>query len=104
MTITVKDQSRDLIVPPRVRRQAGIKPGDRLEFKASRGVITIVAKPDNAADEYTREQRRLIDARLAQARNGPYYGPFASADKTITFLAQEIKARKAKRSKATSGR
>ena len=104
MTITVKDKSKDLIVPPSVRRQAGIKAGDQLEFKVSRGVITIVAKPDNAADDYTPEQRRLIDARLAQARKGPYYGPFASADKAITFLAQEIKVRKAKRSKATSVR
>ena len=102
MAITAKDKSGDLIVPPSVRRQAGIKAGDRLEFKVSRGVITIVAKPDSAVGDYSPEQRRVIDARLAEARKGPYYGPFASADKAISFLAQEIKARRAKQRKATS--
>ena len=60
MTITVKNET-DLVVPPSVRRKAGIKAGDQLEIKASRGVITIVTKPGSAADEYTPEQRRLID-------------------------------------------
>ena len=59
MTITVKNEA-DLVVPPSVRRKAGIKAGDQLEIKASRGVITIVTKPGSTADEYTPEQRRLI--------------------------------------------
>jgi bifunctional DNA-binding transcriptional regulator/antitoxin component of YhaV-PrlF toxin-antitoxin module len=33
----------ELVVPPGVRRRAGIKAGDQIEFKASRGVITISA-------------------------------------------------------------
>jgi bifunctional DNA-binding transcriptional regulator/antitoxin component of YhaV-PrlF toxin-antitoxin module len=41
MTVTVKSISTGLVVPPSVRRQAGIKAGDRLEFKVSDGVITI---------------------------------------------------------------
>jgi bifunctional DNA-binding transcriptional regulator/antitoxin component of YhaV-PrlF toxin-antitoxin module len=33
----------ELVVPQSVRRRAGIKPGDELEFTASEGVITIRA-------------------------------------------------------------
>jgi bifunctional DNA-binding transcriptional regulator/antitoxin component of YhaV-PrlF toxin-antitoxin module len=42
MTITVKNQDR-LVVPPSVQRKAGIKAGDRLEFRVSAGVITITS-------------------------------------------------------------
>src|SRR5205823_4900996 len=66
MTITVKNKT-DLVVPAAVRRRAGIKPGDQLEFKVSGGVITIVPKLPSANDEYTPEQRRIIDARLAES-------------------------------------
>ena len=44
MTITVKNKT-SLVVPPSVRRRAGIKPGDRLEFKVSGGIINIIPKP-----------------------------------------------------------
>jgi bifunctional DNA-binding transcriptional regulator/antitoxin component of YhaV-PrlF toxin-antitoxin module len=40
MTVTVKNKDH-LLVPPNVQRQAGIKAGDRLEFKVSGQVITI---------------------------------------------------------------
>ncbi|MDP8982441.1 MAG: AbrB/MazE/SpoVT family DNA-binding domain-containing protein [Acidobacteriota bacterium] len=95
MTITVKNET-DLVVPPSVRRKAGIKAGDRLEIKASRGVITIVTKPDSAAQEYTPEQRRVIDRGIAQGledvRKGRVYGPF-SAPEAARFLRAELKAR-----------
>ena len=46
MTVTVKNNTAELVVPASVRRQASIKAGDRLEFKASRGTITItVSQP-----------------------------------------------------------
>ncbi len=41
MTVTVKNNTAELVVPASVRRQASIKAGDRLEFKASPGTITI---------------------------------------------------------------
>ena len=45
MTVTVKNET-GLVVPPSVQRQAGIRPGDRLEFRVSSGTITITpAKP-----------------------------------------------------------
>lgn len=46
MSVTVKNNTARLVVPASVRRQASIKAGDQLEFKASRGSITItVSQP-----------------------------------------------------------
>lgn len=41
MTVTVNNKT-GLPVPPSVQRRAGIKDGDRLEFKVSSPTITIV--------------------------------------------------------------
>ncbi len=38
--------------------------------------------------------RRAIDARLAEARKGPYYGPFDTANEAVKFLRKEIRARR----------
>jgi len=48
MTATVKNNRVGLVVPPSVRRQAGIKAGDRLEFKVSGGIINIIPKLPSA--------------------------------------------------------
>ena len=92
MTVTVKSKAQ-LVVPPSVRRQAGIKAGDRLEFKVSGGIINIIPELPSADDEYTPEQRRVIDARLKGARKGPYHGPFETADDALKFLHKEIRSR-----------
>jgi AbrB family looped-hinge helix DNA binding protein len=96
MTVIVKNK-QELVVPQSVRRQAGIKSGDRLEFRVSGGIINIIPELPTADDEYTPAQRRVIDARLAEAQEGPYHGPFTTADAAITFLKREIRARKIKR-------
>ncbi len=70
MTVTVKSKTAGLIVPPSIRRQAGIRAGDRLEFKVSSRKITIVAKPPVEADEYTPAQRRVIDREIANWAGG----------------------------------
>ena len=100
MTVTVKNKT-PLVVPDAVRRKAGLKSGDEIEFKVSGGVINIVPKLPSADDEYTSEQRRVIDARLVEARKGPYYGPFETADEAVKFLRREIRRRKAARPKTT---
>jgi AbrB family looped-hinge helix DNA binding protein len=93
MTITVEDKT-GLVAPASVRRRAGLKSGDQVEFKVSGGVITIIPKLPAADDEYTPAQRRAIDRRLAAARKGPYYGPFETVDEAIAFLRKEVKHRK----------
>ena len=96
MTVTVNNK-KELVVPQSVRRQAGIRSGDRLEFKVSGGIINIIPELPSADGDYTPSQRKVVDARLAKARKGPYHGPFNSADDAIGFLKKEIRIRKVKR-------
>ena len=76
-----------------MQRQAGIKAGDRLEFKVSGGIINIIPKLPAADDEYTDEQRRIIDAQLDEAEKGPSYGPFDTAKEMIAHMKGELKKR-----------
>ncbi len=98
MTTTVKTKT-PLTVPQAVRRQAGFKAGDIVEFKAAGGVITILPKLPTADDEYTPDQRRIIDARLAEAEKGPYYGPFKDGAEVAAFLRKRQKSVKPAKSK-----
>ncbi len=92
MTSIVKNKT-GLTIPARVQHQAGFKAGDVVEFRVSGGVITILPKLSNADDEYTPEQRRIIDAQLDEAEKGPFHGPFNSADEMIADLKGRLKKR-----------
>ena len=89
MTVIVKDKG-DLIVPTAVRRQAGIKAGDRLEFKVSGGVITIVLTLPSDTEELTPEQRRIIDGQLAEGlkdiREGRVSRRFDTVDERLASM------------------
>jgi len=93
-TTTVKQR---LVVPASVQRRARIKAGDRLEFRVSGGVITILPKLPSADSEYTPEQRRIINARLAESeedlKKGRTFGPFNTADEMIASMKRELKKR-----------
>ena len=94
MTVAVKNNNKlPLVVPLAVRRKAGFRSGQELEFKASGGVITIVPKLPTAETEYTAEQRRRIDAELDEAEKGRFHGPFETADEMIAHIKGELKAR-----------
>jgi antitoxin component of MazEF toxin-antitoxin module len=90
MTVIAKNKT-PLVVPPAVRRQAGFKSGQEIEFKVSGGMISIRPKLPTADDEYTPEQRRLIDAQLADIKAGRTFGPFESADQMITHMKAQVK-------------
>jgi bifunctional DNA-binding transcriptional regulator/antitoxin component of YhaV-PrlF toxin-antitoxin module len=83
----------ELVVPRSVRRRAGLKSGQEVECKVSGGVINVVPKLPVADAEYTPAQRRVIDARLRDARKGPY-GPLETADEAIGFVRKQIRNRK----------
>jgi AbrB family looped-hinge helix DNA binding protein len=93
MTVVLTSKS-ELVVPRSVRRKAGLKTGDRVEFRVSGGIINIVPKAPSADDEYTPAQRRIIDARLARAldevKKGHTAGPFDTAGETIASLKREL--------------
>ena len=107
MTITLKAKA-PLVVPPSVQRKARLKAGDQVEFKATRGKITIVSKPAAApratGDEYTPEQRRIIEAQLAEGlediKAGRTYGPFNTVEEMIASIEGNIRrSRPAKKRK-----
>jgi len=103
MTVVVKERV-DLVVPPSVRRRAGIKPGDRLEFRVSGGAIHIVREPSSAGEELTRDQRSAIDRRLSAAsediRRGRVYGPFPTAADLAASVEANIRKLHPKKRKA----
>lgn len=84
-----------MTVPPSVQRRAGIKRGDRLEFKVCGGVITIIPRLPSADEEDTPKQRRLIDAQLDEAEKGPFRGPFGAAEELIADINGQLKKRAA---------
>jgi bifunctional DNA-binding transcriptional regulator/antitoxin component of YhaV-PrlF toxin-antitoxin module len=90
MTFTVKAKPGTL--PDKVRQQAGIKIGDLLEFKVSGGVVTVLPKLPTADDEYTPEQRRIIDARLDKAEAEIKKGRVSPAFDTIEEFTAALKA------------
>jgi bifunctional DNA-binding transcriptional regulator/antitoxin component of YhaV-PrlF toxin-antitoxin module len=72
MTAVVKDKI-PLTVPDKVRRRAGFKPGDRVEFRVSHGVVTIFSKDfaaETAEDTLTAEEAKKVRHALKQIREG----------------------------------
>ena len=96
MNVTVKNKT-PLVVPPAIRRRPGLKSGQDLEFKVSGGVITILPKLPTTNDECTPDQRRIIDARLAEGladiKAGRTFGPFDSADEMIAHMETRVAKR-----------
>ena len=94
MTVTVNNKT-PLVVPPAIRRQAGLKSGQEIEFKVSGGVISIHPKLPTADGECTAEQRRLIDAQLADGladvEAARVHGPFSTHKEFIASLHKEAK-------------
>jgi AbrB family looped-hinge helix DNA binding protein len=99
MTVTLKPQT-EITVPKSIRRKAGYRPGDQVEFKVSGRTITIVPKLSTPDDEYTPGQRRIIDARLAKAEEdikaGRVHGPFTAKEAAV-FVERLAKERAAKK-------
>jgi AbrB family looped-hinge helix DNA binding protein len=97
MSILVKVQSKGQMTIPRgVRSAVGLADGDIVEVKAigKKILITPQLVVDRSKiptdDEYTPAQRRVIDARLAEAdediRKGRVSGPFASHKELVKSL------------------
>jgi bifunctional DNA-binding transcriptional regulator/antitoxin component of YhaV-PrlF toxin-antitoxin module len=70
MSITVKDKT-NLVVPERVRRQAGIKAGDRVKFKVSSRTITITTV-EAPTYKPTKSELTAIQKGEAQIARGDY--------------------------------
>ena len=70
MTVTLKNKT-PLVVPDRVRRKAGFKTGDRVEFKVSPGAVTILPKPPVSKDDtLTSAEAKIVRRGEAQLKRG----------------------------------
>jgi AbrB family looped-hinge helix DNA binding protein len=111
MSTLVKVQPKgQMTIPRRIRSAVGLVDGDLVEVRAVGKRIVIIpqlvidrSKFPNADNEYTPEQRRIIDARLDEAEKGPYFGPFRDGAEVAAFLKKKIqrtaKAAKSKKSR-----
>lgn len=95
-----------LTLPIQVRNRLGLAEGDfvNVKVRAAKIVLTpqvIIDRSEfpNADDEYTAEQRSIIDARLNEAEKGPYYGPFKNASEAARFLKKSLKVRRSSKVK-----
>ena len=109
MNTTGKIQNKGQVtIPASIRRQAGLSKGDRVNFAFQRGRIVMTprqaidrSKFPTADDEYTPEQRRIIDARLAEGladiKAGRTFGPFNTADEMIAHMKRGLQKNAASR-------
>src|ERR1700730_9398641 len=92
MPVVTSDEK--ITVPQSVRRKAGIKTGDRVEFVPSAGTITIRVKRQ-AEDEYAPAERRAIDRMLALSdkdhKESRVFGPFNTAEEMAASVEGNIK-------------
>src|SRR5579859_5456470 len=107
MTALVKIQRKgQMTLPSRLRAAIGVGEGDRLTASVQRGRIVLTptlevdrSKFPSADDEYTPAQRRVIDARLAEAEDdiklGRVHGPFNTHEAMMTFLNSGVRKRRA---------
>jgi hypothetical protein len=65
------------------------------------GEVIDTSKIRDADDEYTPEQRRILNAELDEAEKGPYYGPFKSPKEVEAFLAEWIATHQSPKLKKT---
>jgi AbrB family looped-hinge helix DNA binding protein len=85
MTVTLKPKT-EITVPKSIRRQAGFKPGDRVEFQVSDRSITIVPKltPDEIQDE-----REMRDPKIRAAIRKSHEEFLAGKSRPIQELFSE---------------
>ena len=100
MTVTVKNKTKTpLVVPLSVRRLAGHKNGEGLEFRVSGSVITIV--PKSAPDEL-QDAEEIRDPRIRAAIRKGHEEFLAGETRPAEALLGELqkdRARAANRSK-----
>jgi AbrB family looped-hinge helix DNA binding protein len=88
----VKVRKGQVTIPTRIRTRLGIADGDVLDMKVRSNCVVLTRKAaDGADDELTPEQRRIVDAQLAEGledvKMGRVYGPF----KTIAELERSMR-------------
>ena len=105
-TVVKVQHNGQVTIPTRLRAKLGLADGDLVEATAEKGRIILTPKLEvpTASGEYTRVQRRVIDARLAesleQAKRGETHGPFETHEELMEFLHGEAKKARLKRNRS----
>ncbi len=86
MTVTLKAKS-EITVPKSIRRKAGLKPGDQVEFKVSGRTINISPKlsPDELQDE-----REIRDPKIRATIRKSYQEFLAGKSRPAEMLQKEL--------------
>jgi AbrB family looped-hinge helix DNA binding protein len=84
----------ELVVPKSVRRRAGIKTGDRVEFMISGRVINIIPKLPYADDTFSPAETALIARARREMREGKYL--------TLAELEQDLARKRSPRRRKTT--
>ena len=107
MSLVKVQHKGQMTIPIAVRSAVGVSDGDLVDVKVVGRKIVITptlvidrSKFPTADDEYTPEQRRIIDARLREAEKGPFHGPFKNGAEVAAFLRKTIKSRRGAKPKA----
>jgi len=107
MSIVKIQRKGQMTLPTGVRAAVGLADGDLVDVKVAGRKIVVTpmlvidgSKFPAADDDYTPEQRRIIDARLAEGladiKAGRVYGPFATHEQLMKSLRGRGKKAKAK--------
>ena len=92
--VSVKNKFQ-IVIPAKVRKQAGIKVGDLLEAKVERGKLTFVPKA-------------IIDRGIAESledyKKGRVYGPFDTVEEMIASLHRNAKKLRHRKKSNRAGR
>jgi AbrB family looped-hinge helix DNA binding protein len=99
MAVTLKPET-EITVPKSVRRKAGFKPGDRLEFRVSDRAITIVPKP--SSDEL-QDEREIRDPKIRAIIREGYQEFLTGNSRPIEEFLGERGARSPKRTRRRPG-
>jgi AbrB family looped-hinge helix DNA binding protein len=93
MTVTLKPKT-EIVVPKSIRRKAGFRTGDQVEFKVSNRTITIISKltPDEIQDE-----REIRDPKIRAIIRKSHEEFLAGKSRPIQELFAERTARTARR-------
>lgn len=87
--VTIKNKYQ-IVIPAKVRKEAGLNVGDFLEASVTDGKITLA--PQTVLD------RELAES-LEDFRQGRTSGPFNTAEELISHLKKEVKKLRASKTK-----
>jgi AbrB family looped-hinge helix DNA binding protein len=88
MTVTLKPKT-EITVPRSIRRKAGIKPGDRVEFGVSGRVIKIIPK---ASRDELQDEREISDPKVREHIRKSAADYLAGRSRSANAFLSELRA------------